>query len=120
MDGTVFDPYGPLNGCTVDWFKMVYCKWQYGPRPSLFLNYSSSFESINDYLNSQNFQDCPFNRTFGPSDMTMSIYVDCASLGVITVRIDDEVSYKTGQKLHLSFDRKRLHFFEKDGKALRH
>ena len=48
------------------------------------------------------------------------IYVDCASLGVITVRVDDEVSYKTGQKLHLSFDRKRLHFFEKDGKALRH
>ena len=40
------------------------------------------------------------------------IYVDCGSLGVITVRVDDKVTYKTGQKVHLSFDRKRLHFFD--------
>ena len=45
------------------------------------------------------------------------IYVDCASLGVITVRVNDEVTHETGQKVNLSFDRKRLHFFDKDGKA---
>ena len=45
------------------------------------------------------------------------IYVDCAPLGVITVRVDDKVSYKTGQKVHLSFDKKRLHFFDANDKA---
>ena len=47
------------------------------------------------------------------------IYVDCAKLGVITVRVDDEVTYKTGQKVHLSFDRKRLHLFTDEGLSCR-
>ena len=45
------------------------------------------------------------------------IYVDCAALGVITVRVDDEVTYETGQSVNLSFDRKRLHFFDVAGRA---
>ena len=47
------------------------------------------------------------------------IYVDCAALGVITVRVNDEVTYKTGQKVHLSFDRKRLHLFTDEGLSCR-
>ena len=46
------------------------------------------------------------------------IYVDCASLGVVTVRVDDEVTYKTGQSVQLSFDRKRLHFFDEGGHSI--
>ena len=45
------------------------------------------------------------------------IYVDCAGLGVLTVRVGDEVAYETGQKIGLSFDRKRLHFFDEADKS---
>ena len=45
------------------------------------------------------------------------IYVDCAGLGTLTVRVDDKISYKTGQKVHLAFARERLHFFDEAGQA---
>ena len=45
------------------------------------------------------------------------IYVDCGPSGIITVRVDDKVAYETGQKVNLSFDQKRLHFFDADEKA---
>ncbi|MGC6517693.1 MAG: ABC transporter ATP-binding protein [Candidatus Puniceispirillaceae bacterium] len=45
------------------------------------------------------------------------IYVECPELGVLTVRVGDETTYKTGQSVHLSFDRKRLHFFGDDEKS---
>ena len=47
------------------------------------------------------------------------VYVDCKQAGILTVRISDEVSYQTGQTVGLSFDKKRLHFFDKQGKACR-
>lgn len=47
------------------------------------------------------------------------IYVECKGLGVITVRVGDEVAYKTGQKVGLSFDRNRLHFFDENEQACR-
>ena len=43
------------------------------------------------------------------------IYVDCDQLGVVTVRVDDETDYTTGDQVKLQFDRARLHFFDKDG-----
>ena len=45
------------------------------------------------------------------------IYVDCPALGVLTVRVGDEVSYQTNQKIGLSFDKKRLHFFDDNDKS---
>ena len=45
------------------------------------------------------------------------IYVDCAGLGTLTVRVDDKISYKTSQKVHLAFARERLHFFDEAGQA---
>ena len=45
------------------------------------------------------------------------IYVDCQSLGVLTVRVGDEVSYQTGQTVSLRFDPKRLHFFDDEGRS---
>ena len=45
------------------------------------------------------------------------IYVDCENLGVLTVRVDDKIAYQTGQNVHLSFARKRLHFFDAAGQA---
>lgn len=47
------------------------------------------------------------------------VYVDCKQAGILTVRVGDEVSYQTGQVVGLSFDKKRLHFFDKQGKACR-
>ncbi|NKC14292.1 MAG: sn-glycerol-3-phosphate ABC transporter ATP-binding protein UgpC [Gammaproteobacteria bacterium] len=47
------------------------------------------------------------------------IYVDCAQLGVITVRVSDEIAYETGQQASLKFDRKRIHFFDEAGQAAR-
>ena len=47
------------------------------------------------------------------------VYVDCKQAGILTVRVGDEVSYETGQIVGLSFDKKRLHFFDKQGKACR-
>ena len=43
------------------------------------------------------------------------IYIQCKNLGVITVRVDDKITYKVGDKVNLSFEKKRLHFFDKDG-----
>ena len=45
------------------------------------------------------------------------IYVDCENLGVLTVRVDDKIAYQTGQNVHLSFARERLHFFDAAGQA---
>ena len=45
------------------------------------------------------------------------IYVQCQELGVLTVRVGDDIGYKTGQNVHLSFDRKRLHFFDQYEKS---
>ena len=45
------------------------------------------------------------------------IYVDCKELGVLTVRVSDEVAYKTGQSVGLSVDKKRLHFFDDEARA---
>lgn len=47
------------------------------------------------------------------------IYVQCESIGILTVRVDDEVTYKTGDKVKLSFDKKRIHFFDEAGIAIR-
>ena len=43
------------------------------------------------------------------------IYVQCENLGVITVRVNDTTTYQTGDKVALSFERARLHFFDQDG-----
>ena len=40
-------------------------------------------------------------------------------LGVITVRVWDEAAYKTGQKVGLSFERNRLHYFDENEQACR-
>ena len=47
------------------------------------------------------------------------IYVSCEGLGVITVRVDDKLTYQTGDHVSLSFERKRLHFFDQDGASCR-
>ena len=47
------------------------------------------------------------------------IYVEAAGLGVITVRVGDEVDFKTGQTVGLSFQRNRMHFFDDDEQACR-
>ena len=47
------------------------------------------------------------------------IYVECKGLGVITVRVGDETAYKTGQKVGLSFERNRLHYFDENEQACR-
>jgi len=47
------------------------------------------------------------------------IYVQCEGLGAITVRIDDKHHYHTGEKIALSFDKKRLHFFDEAGATAR-
>ena len=47
------------------------------------------------------------------------IYVQCEGLGVITVRIDDKHHYQTGEKVALSFDKKRIHFFDEAGTTAR-
>ena len=43
------------------------------------------------------------------------LYVDCPKLGILTVRVGDETSYNTGDKVKLSFEKKRLHFFDDAG-----
>ncbi len=43
------------------------------------------------------------------------IYVQCQNLGVMTVRVDDKVTYKVGDKVQLKLERKRIHFFDQDG-----
>ena len=65
---------GPLNACQKDWFRLAYCKWSSKPESSLFLNNASSIDSVNDYLISEGFTQCPFNRSL---DITMAIYPNC-------------------------------------------
>ena len=46
------------------------------------------------------------------------LYVSCENLGVLTVRIDGTNDVNPGSNVDLSFDAERLHFFDKDNKAI--
>ena len=46
------------------------------------------------------------------------LYVECAGLGVLTVRHVGDVALKPGEAVGLAFDETRLHFFDAQGAAL--
>ena len=45
------------------------------------------------------------------------IYVDCGEAGVLTVRVDDKKAYEHGERVHLVFEKKRIHYFDQNGLA---
>ncbi len=47
------------------------------------------------------------------------LYVDVPGVGLVTVRTQGEVGYKTGERVKLQPDPARLHRFDKSGKAIR-
>ena len=46
------------------------------------------------------------------------IYVDCGDLGILTVRVSDDVDYAINQEVGLKFDSDRVHVFAADGSTI--
>ena len=43
------------------------------------------------------------------------LFVDCADLGIITVRVDGSKEFKLGETIYLEFMRENTHFFDSNG-----
>lgn len=43
------------------------------------------------------------------------LFVDCADLGVITVRVDGSQEFNLGETINLEFMRENTHFFDSSG-----